>query len=58
MHIKTKKLRTKNEYEQARQRIYTFIDKDINNIEHTSAAGQELEHLSTLVEKFEREHYN
>ncbi|MEI6140637.1 MAG: XRE family transcriptional regulator [Mariniphaga sp.] len=55
--MKTKILRTEKEYNEACERIYSLINSTENLIEVDSPEGEELELLSLLVEKYEREHY-
>ena len=55
--MKTKILRTENEYNEACERIYSLINSTENLIEVDSPEGEEMELLSLLVEKYEREHY-
>jgi len=55
--MKTKILRTEQEYNQACERIYKLINSTENLIETNSTEGEEIELLSLLVEKYEQEHY-
>ncbi|MBI4645448.1 MAG: transcriptional regulator [Bacteroidia bacterium] len=55
--MKTKIIKTEQEYEQACERIYSLIHSSENQIEPNSPEGEELELLSLLVEKYEREQY-
>ncbi len=55
--MKTKILKTENEYNKACERIYTLIHSTDNEIEPDSSQGEEIELLSLLVEKYEQEHY-
>ncbi len=55
--MKTKILKTEVEYNKACARIYALIHSEKEAIEPDSVAGEELELLSLLVEKFEKEHY-
>ena len=55
--MKPKILRTEKEYNEACERIYNLINSTENLIEVVSPEGEELELLSLLVEKYEREHY-
>ncbi len=55
--MKTKIIKTEQEYEQACERIYSLIHSSEKPIEPDSAYGEEIELLSLLVEKYEREHY-
>ena len=55
--MKTKILKTEQEYNEACERIYTLINSTQNAIEPDSIEGEEIELLSLLVEKYEHEHY-
>jgi HTH-type transcriptional regulator/antitoxin HigA len=55
--MKTKILKTELEYNEACERIYELINSDENLVEPNSKAGEEIELLSLLVEKYEQEHY-
>lgn len=55
--MKIKLLKTEQDYNEACERIYTLINSDKNSIESTSSKGEEIELLSLLVEKYEREHF-
>jgi HTH-type transcriptional regulator / antitoxin HigA len=55
--MKTKILRTEQDYNKACERIYKLINSSENPIEPNSTEGEELELLSLLVEKYEQEHY-
>lgn len=55
--MKTKILKTEQEYSEACERIYTLINGTENAIEPDSPEGEEMELLSLLVEKYEQEHY-
>ena len=55
--MKTKILKTEQEYNEACERIYTLINSTENAIEPDSPEGEEMELLSLLVEKYEQEHY-
>ncbi len=55
--MKTKILRTVQEYNRACERIYSLMNSSENAIEPDSLAGEELELLSLLVEKYELEHH-
>ncbi len=55
--MKTKILKTEQEYNKACERIYTLINSNENVIEPNSPEGEEMELLSLLVEKYEQEHY-
>lgn len=55
--MKAKILKTEQEYNQACERIYTLINSKENAIEPDSVEGEEMELLSLLVEKYEKEHF-
>ena len=55
--MKTKILRTEQQYNEACERIYNLINSTGNPIEPDSTEGEEIELLSLLVEKYEQEHY-
>jgi HTH-type transcriptional regulator/antitoxin HigA len=55
--MKTKILKTEQEYNEACERIYTLINITDKAIEANSTEGEEMELLSLLVEKYERDHY-
>jgi len=55
--MKTKIIKTEAEYNEACARIYKLINSSDEPIEPNSAEGEELELLSLLVEKYEREVY-
>ena len=55
--MKTKILKTEREYDEACKRIYNLINSSGNLIDPDSPAGEEMELLSLLVEKYEQEHY-
>lgn len=55
--MKTKILKTEQEYDKACERIYNLIHSTGKPIESDSPEGEELELLSLLVEKYEQEHY-
>ena len=55
--MKTKIIKTEQEYNEACARIYSLMHSSENPIEPDSAAGEELELLSLLVEKYEHESY-
>ncbi len=54
--MKTKILKTEQEYNEACERIYTLINSTEEAIEPDSPEGEEMELLSLLVEKYEQEH--
>jgi HTH-type transcriptional regulator/antitoxin HigA len=55
--MKTKILRTEQEYNEACERIYILINGTDEAIEPNSPEGEEIELLSLLVEKYEQEHF-
>ena len=55
--MKTKIIKTEQEYNEAIGRIYELIQSTENAIEPDTAEGEELELLSLLVELYEKEHY-
>ncbi len=55
--MKTKILKTEQEYNEACERIYTLINSTDRIIEVDSVEGEEMELLSLLIEKYEQEHY-
>ena len=55
--MKTKILKTEQEYNVACERIYGLINSSENAIEPDSLKGEEIELLSLLVEKYEQEHH-
>ncbi len=56
--MKTKIIKTEQEYNEACERIYTLINQNEKPIEPDSREGEEMELLSLLVEKYEQEHYS
>lgn len=55
--MKTKILKTPQEYNEACERIYTLINSSEIAIESASPEGEEIELLSLLVEKYEQENF-
>lgn len=55
--MKTKILKTEQEYNEACQRVYNLIHNTEEAIEPDSPEGEEMELLSLLIEKYEQEHY-
>lgn len=55
--MKTKILKTEQEYNEACERIYNLINSSENAIEPNSPEGEEMELLSLLVEKYEQERH-
>ncbi len=56
--MKTKIIKTELQYNEACERIYDLINSSESLIEPDSPAGEELELLSLLVEKYEQEHFS
>lgn len=56
--MKTKILKTEQEYNEACERIYKLIHSSEKPIEPDSPEGEELELLSLLVEKYEQENHS
>ena len=56
--MKTKILKTEQEYNEACERIYKLINSSDKPIEPDSPEGEELELLSLLVEKYEQENHS
>lgn len=55
--MKTKILKTEQEYNEACERIYGLINSSETAIEPDSPKGEEIELLSLLVEKYEQENH-
>ncbi len=55
--MRTKVIKTEQEYKAACRRIYELIESTEQPIEPDSPKGEELELLSLLVEKYEQEHH-
>ena len=55
--MKVKVIKTEKEYDRACARIYELIHRSTEPVEPDSPEGEELELLTLLVEKYEREHY-
>lgn len=55
--MRTRILKTEQEYNAACERIYKLINSTDSAIEPDSSQGEELELLSLLVEKYEQEHH-
>ena len=53
--MKTKILKTEQEYNEASKRIYSLINSSETAIEPDSPEGEEIELLSLLIEKYEME---
>src|SRR6056297_2772815 len=56
--MKTKILKTEQEYNEACERIYKLINSSDKPIDPDSSEGEELELLSLLVEKYEQENHS
>ncbi len=56
--MKTRIIKTEQQYNEACERIYDLINSTESLIEADSPVGEELELLSLLVEKYEQEHYS
>lgn len=55
--MKTKILKTEQEYSKACEKIYSIINSSEKAIEPDSPQGEELELISLLVEKYEQENH-
>ena len=55
--MKTKILKTEQEYNEACDRVYQLINSSEDAVEPNSPKGEELELLSLLIEKYEQENY-
>lgn len=55
--MRTKILKTEEEYNEACERIYQLINNSEDAIEPNSPEGEEIELLSLLVEKYEQENH-
>jgi len=55
--MKTKILKTEHEYNKACERVYHLINSSADAVEPNSPEGEEMELLSLLIEKYERENY-
>ena len=55
--MKTKILKTEQEYNKACERVYNLINSTENAINPNSVEGEEIELLSLLIEKYEEEHH-
>ncbi|HEY4784838.1 MAG TPA: helix-turn-helix domain-containing protein [Bacteroidales bacterium] len=55
--MKTKILKTEQEYNEACERIYNLMNSSEKPIEPNSPEGEEIELLSLLVENYEHEHF-
>jgi HTH-type transcriptional regulator/antitoxin HigA len=55
--MKTKILKTEEEYNEACERVYQLINSSEEAIEPNSPEGEEMELISLLIEKYEQENY-
>jgi len=55
--MKTKILKTEQDYNKACERVYNLINSSENAINQNSVEGEEIELLSLLIEKYEQEHH-
>lgn len=55
--MKTKILRTEQEYNEACERVFALMHSSEDSIEPDSPEGEEIELLSLLIEKYEQENY-
>ncbi len=55
--MKTKILKTKQEYNEACERVYSLINSSAKPIEPNTTEGEEIELLSLLIEKYEQENH-
>jgi len=55
--MKTKILKSEQEYNDACEKVYSIINSSEKAIEPDSQKGEELELLSLLIEKYEQEHH-
>ena len=55
--MKTKILKTEQEYNKACERVYQLIGSTEKAIDPDSPKGEEIELLSLLIEKYEQEHH-
>jgi HTH-type transcriptional regulator/antitoxin HigA len=55
--MKTKILKTEQEYNEACERVYLLINSSEDAIDPSSPKGEEMELLSLLIEKYEQENY-
>jgi len=53
-----KVLRNEKDYEQACKRVYSLMNSSEEPIDPDSREGEELDLLSLLIEKYEKEHYS
>jgi len=55
--MKTKILKSEEEYNEACDRVYKLIHSSVDPIDRDSPAGEEIEILSLVIEKYEHENY-
>ena len=55
--MKTKILKSEQEYNEACERVYLLINSSENAIDSNSPEGEEIELLSLLIEKYEQENH-
>lgn len=55
--MKTRIIKTQEEYDKACKRVYDLMQGSANAIEPNSPEGEEIELLSLLIEKYEHENY-
>jgi HTH-type transcriptional regulator / antitoxin HigA len=55
--MKTKILKTEEEYNEACERVYLLMNSSQYAIEPNTPEGEEMELLSLLIEKYEQENY-
>jgi len=56
--MKIRMIRTESDYEEACNRIYELIHSSDDPVEPNTSEGDELELLSLIVEKYEKEHHS
>jgi HTH-type transcriptional regulator / antitoxin HigA len=55
--MKTKIIKTEQEYNEACERVYFLMNSSVKAIEADSSEGEEIELLSLLIEKYEQENF-
>ena len=55
--MKIESLRTEEDYNKACKRVYFLMHSSEEAIERDSPEGEELEYLSSLIEKYEKENH-
>lgn len=58
MKNRNRKIKTKEEYEIACERVYEIIHSSENPIEPDSKQGEEMNFLSLLIENYEKENFS